>query len=106
MNDLYITIYFGLLFLTSINYWRKPEYGFRRNIDMLVVYIGVFIMLFQACLLKNEMNRYIYLSMGVCAIIFYITEHIMVYFNNSQWIIFHMTLHIYVSLSVILVIFN
>ena len=106
MNDLYITIYFGLLFLTSINYWRKPEYGFRRNIDRLVVYIGVFIMLFQACLLKNEMNRYIYLSMGVCAIIFYITEHIMVYFNNSQWIIFHMTLHIYVSLSVILVIFN
>jgi len=29
-----------ILFLTSINYWRKPTYGFRRNIDISVAVIN------------------------------------------------------------------
>ena len=84
MNDKYITIYFLLLFLSSINYWRKPEYGLRRNIDLLVVKIGILILLSQICLLKNEFCRYFYSSLAFCSLIFYIIEHILVYMNNVK----------------------
>jgi hypothetical protein len=57
LDDTYISIYFFLLWLTSINFWRKPEYGMRRNIDWTIAYIGVIIALFEICLLKNEFNR-------------------------------------------------
>ena len=30
-----------LFFLTSINYWRNPVYGFRRNIDILTSILGI-----------------------------------------------------------------
>lgn len=29
-----------ILFLTSINYWRKPIYGFRRNLDITIAVIN------------------------------------------------------------------
>ena len=106
MNDIYITIYFFLLFLSSINYWRKPEYGFRRNIDLLVVNMGIFGLLYQICLLKNEFCRHVYMSLALCSIIYYIIEHIFSYFKNPKWIIFHMTIHIYVSAAALFIIFN
>ena len=31
-----------ILFLTSINYWRNPKYGLRRNIDITVAVINFF----------------------------------------------------------------
>jgi len=106
MNDLYVTIYFILLFLTSINYWRRPEYGLRRNIDLFIVYIGVFIVSIQWILLKNEFNRYLFISLHFCCLIFYLLEFILVYFKSVKWIIFHMMIHIYGSLSALLIIFN
>ena len=30
----YMSIYPGGVFLTSINYWRKPDYSWRRYLDM------------------------------------------------------------------------
>ena len=106
MNDIYITIYFILLFLTSINYWRRPEYGFRRNIDLLVVNIGIFTTLWQACLLKNEFCRFVFLSMALSCGIFYIIEYILIYNKSVTWIIFHMAIHMYTSLASLFIIFN
>jgi hypothetical protein len=106
VNDLYVTIYFFLLFLTSINYWRRPEYGLRRNIDLFVVKCGIIIVFYQFCLLKNEFCRFVFLSLSFCSTIFFIIEHILVYFNSLKWIIFHMTIHLYMSLSALFVIFN
>ena len=106
VNDIYVTIYFLLLFLTSINYWRRPEYGLRRNIDLFVVKCGTFIGLYQVSLLKNEMCRFMCLSIGFCSFVFYIIEHILVYFNSLKWIIFHMAIHLYMSLVVLFIVFN
>ena len=36
-NDIYKFIYYIILFLTSINFWREPINGIRRNIDISVV---------------------------------------------------------------------
>ena len=30
-----------LLLLTSVNYWRNPRYGFRRNLDIFVVALNL-----------------------------------------------------------------
>ena len=106
VDDIYITCYFLLLFLTSINHWRRPEYGMRRNIDLCVVYIGLFILLLQMCLLKSEFNRYCVFSILVCCVVIYFIEHVLAYFNNKKWVILHMTLHIYVSCSPILLMFD
>ena len=106
VNDIYVTIYFLLLFLTSINYWRRPEYGLRRNIDLFVVKCGVIIVFYQLCLLKNEFCRFIFLSMAFCSIMFFVIEHILVYYNSLQWVIFHMAIHLYMSLTVLFIIFN
>ena len=35
------TILTTLLLLTSVNYWRNPRYGFRRNLDIFVVVLNV-----------------------------------------------------------------
>ena len=106
MNDTAVTTYFILLFLTSINYWRRPEYGFRSNIVLFVVYIGVFIIFWQACLLKNEFCRFVFLSMFLSVSFFYLIEQILVYYRNLKWIAFHMSIHIYVSLSALFIVFN
>ena len=106
MNDKYITIYFFLLFLSSINHWRKPEYGLRRNIDLLLVNVGIIALLSQICLLKNEFCRHVYACLAFCCLIFYIIENILVYMLNVKWIIFHMSIHMYVSLTALFVIFN
>ena len=106
MNEPYVTTYFLLLFLTSINYWRRPEYGIRRNIDLFVVYAGVFITFWQACLLKNEFCRFMFLSLFLNAAFFYIIEQILCYCRCVTWIIFHMAIHIYESLAALFVIFN
>ena len=106
MDDKYITIYLLFLFLSSINHWRRPEYGFRRRIDLLFVYIGVAAGLIKVCLLKSEFNRVMVLSILACCIVFYLIEYIMVYFNSNLWIILHMTIHMYAALSIIYILFD
>ena len=106
MNDLYITIYFLLLFLTSINHWRQPEYGLRRNIDLTVVAIGFFYVLLKIFLLKDEFHRVGLICLGICGILMYIFEYILEYLDSPKWIIFHMTLHIYASCAALLMIFD
>ena len=106
MNDIYVTSYFLVLFITSINYWRRPEYGLRRDIDMFMVKFGFCALLWQLCLLKSEFSRYILVSIFLCSIFFYIIEHILVYLKSVKWIVFHMAIHIYASGSALLVILN
>jgi hypothetical protein len=106
MNDLYISLYFLFLFLSSINHWRRPEYGMRRNIDLFIVYLGCAFTILKVCVLKNEFNRYIVLSMLFCMIIFYFLEYLLVYFNSNKWVLLHMTIHLYGSLLVLFILFD
>ena len=103
---IYISVYLLLLFLTSINHWRKPEYGLRRNIDLTIVLIGIFYTLFKVCLLKDEFHRVGILILAFCSLLFFILEYVLSYLDSPKWIIFHMTLHIYVSCGAILMIFD
>ena len=71
MNDIYITAYFLVIFITSINYWRQPEYGLRRDIDLFMVKFGICVLLWQLFLLKSEFSRYCLLSFMICGLFFY-----------------------------------
>ena len=106
MNDLYISVYLFLLFLTSINYWRKAEYGLRRNIDLTVVSIGAIYTLLYLFLLKDEFHRVGLLIIFFCCFLFFILEHILCYLGSAKWIVFHMALHIYFVCGSLLVIFD
>jgi hypothetical protein len=106
MNDIYITSYFLIMFLTSINYWRRPEYGLRRNIDLFMVKFGLCAVLWQVCLLKSEFTRYCLVYLFICCVFFYIIEHILCYMKSVKWIIFHMAIHMYFSSGALMVVLD
>jgi hypothetical protein len=106
MNDLYISIYLLLLFLTSINFWRKPEYGLRRNIDLAVVYMYAVYTILNVFLLKDEFHRVILLIVFLSVNMYNVVEQILYYFGSPKWIIFHMAMHIYVSFGIFFVILD
>ena len=106
MNDFYITVYMFLLCFTSINHWRKPEYGLRRNIDLTIVSIGILYAVLKLFLLKNEFYRVCLLILGFCGIIFYVLEYILSYLDSPKWIIFHMAIHMYTSCAACLMLFD
>lgn len=49
-----------LLFCSSINYWRDPRYGKRRNFDILTTSIQVLMNLKMANKMNSQMNRFKY----------------------------------------------
>jgi len=105
-KDILLTLYFLSIFLTPINYWRKPEEGIRKSIDLLCVYIGCGLALIKIYSFKNEINMIIALSMYLCVVIFYILEFILAYFICNKWVIFHMALHIYCSIIGLIIIYD
>ena len=106
MNDVYVSVYLFILFLTSINFWRKPEYGLRRNIDLTVVYMYVLYTILNIFLLKNEFHRVFLLAVFLSVNLYNVVEYILYYFGSTKWIIFHMAMHIYVSFCIFLVILD
>ena len=49
-TNIFVKIIYLAIFLTSINYWRDPKHGFRRNLDMVCVCTGF---LYQIFLIYN-----------------------------------------------------
>lgn len=93
------SLYYFLLFLTSINFWRRPEHGFRRQLDQVLVYSGCLYVLYSVFLiLKTEFQRVTFISLFLSVLLFDIAEIILCYFNSTKWIVFHMAMHLYVSI--------
>ena len=54
------------VFITSINYWRNPEYGWRRNLDIAAVHASV---LYQArAAYGKPYSEWYYGSLFLCAV--------------------------------------
>jgi hypothetical protein len=54
------------VYVTSITYWKKPEYGWRRNLDMTVVHASL---VFQAArAYKKPSSQWYYGSLVLCAV--------------------------------------
>lgn len=103
MQDTILTIFLFLLFLTSINYWRKPEHGIRRQIDMFLCGICTVYFIIVSFLFLPEFNRVMYINTAICVGVFYIFEYTLCYIRSIKWIIFHMAMHIYTSFFSVIV---
>merc|ERR1711971_973788 len=84
-----------LVFLASINYWRSPKRGLRRNIDIVNSIFAVsYHMMYATIALENDGIKYVYLGMGAL-----IPYSISVYardnghFNVESF--FHCGMHLY-----------
>jgi hypothetical protein len=98
-NEGFTSLYYFLLFLTSINFWRKPQYGLRYKIDKMLVYAGVvYVLIYIYILLNKEFYRIMFINLFLCVLMFYMIEHTLYYFNSTKWIVFHMAIHLYVSM--------
>ena len=105
-NEGFISLYYFLLFLTSINFWRKPQYGLRHKIDKLLVYAGVvYVFVYVYILLNKEFYRIMFINLFLCVLMFNTIEHICCYFQSTKWIIFHMAIHLYVSIMGLFIFF-
>jgi hypothetical protein len=71
----------GAVFLTSINYWRKPDYSWRRYIDMGVTCSGFTYQLFRAY--NAEYWKEYYVLAFTAAMFFPIGVHY--YKHNRMW---------------------
>ena len=87
---------FGV-WLTSINYWRKPDYSWRRYLDIVYVHCAVFNHICYAYYSQYKYQYYFLLSIGI---MYY---HLGCYYyskNNYELsTICHGRLHIYANLA-------
>ena len=103
-NSFYSSIIIFLLFLTSINHWNRPDNNIIKRIDLFIVKIvGIYFIINS--LYKDEVCREFFNSISISIVIFYMIEHILDFYKNNKWIIFHMALHIYASYLFILFLF-
>jgi hypothetical protein len=104
MKERILTLILFLLFLTSINFWRKPEYGLRRNIDIFLCWFVISYFITVEFLFLPEFNRVMCFSTGISILVFHIIEHILCSFKSLKWIIFHILMHIYASFFPVIII--
>ena len=80
------------VFLSSINYWRKPDYSYRRYLDMIVVKTAVS---YQHYMVYNTDNAMLYYAIVYIGLLSY---PIGIYYYNKgdYWksTYFHIFLHI------------
>jgi hypothetical protein len=83
-------------FITSINYWRHPTYGFRRNVDMSFVVLAFIYSLFK-CIMINKLKSYFITSIIVS---FMYSFSKFCYNNNYIWTstIIHSLIHVSVNM--------
>jgi hypothetical protein len=95
----YVTFLFMfILFLSSIKFWRKPDYGFIRNLDMFICKCVTFYFFLNSCLYQDEICRGITIISLLDGIFLYVGELICHQtIKSKKWIIFHMALHIHLS---------
>ena len=87
----------GGVFLTSINYWRHPIYGWRRNVD--ICYVGSSL-IYQCVRAYHSQYRFLhYLTMGLAMTCYPIGRYH--YNNGEKWhsAYYHSMIHVIANIS-------
>ena len=61
----YIAVVPGGVFITSINYWRRPDYSWRRYLDMAYVKLSLLYQLYHSYRSENRMLYYGILALSI-----------------------------------------
>ena len=91
-------LFMFMLFLTSINYWYNPDYGLRRDIDMFLCKIISLYFYLTTLSVYDEYCNVVFVNVFYNILFLYSMEHLCCYFKNSKWIVFHMAIHLHLSL--------
>lgn len=75
-----ISICPAAVFLTSINYWRKPEICWRRNLDISCVMASLFYQIYRA---QNSQYKLQYYTIKFFAVSMYPVSFY--YYNKNLW---------------------
>lgn len=70
-----------MLFFSSINYWRKPVYGFRRNFDIGIVILNF---VYNPYSVFHYSWIYIVLSLMFWVVVFYVFSNFLHYYNYCK----------------------
>ena len=102
-NQYIFAIMDACVLLTSINYWRKPDYSWRRYLDMTIVKIA----LVYHCIVAYNNTCTMYYIITSIAILCYIIS-IYYYKINKNWksTFFHVLLHIIGNIGNIVLYYN
>jgi len=87
----------GGVFLTSINYWRNPMYGWRRNLD--ITYVGC-ALIYQAFI--SYSNPYFNAHLAIMSLAMTCYPISIYYYNNNKiWhsVYFHSGIHIFANIA-------
>jgi hypothetical protein len=95
INQLYF--HSGLLFFTSlisVNFWRKANYSWRRNMDLIVAKISFTIFTYNGIIYVNYTPHLIIVYIGLFMIIYcYHLSEKLHKINNNNWYKYHMLFH-------------
>jgi hypothetical protein len=91
-----IAFLLGILCITSLNHWKKFELGgWRQRLDLAWVNFFFTYMLLKILFL-GDWQQYIAFSLLTCLLIFFQISKSSI----EKWVIFHISIHLYVSVFV------
>ena len=90
-NYIFLCIVPGSVFLSSILYWQRPDYSWRRYVDMIVVQLGLWYQCYIAW--YSEMGILYYITVVLCCISFLLGVHYYQKRNLLMSTIFHLLVH-------------
>jgi hypothetical protein len=88
------------IFATSVNYWRHPIRGWRRNIDILIVLVASFYQIVRAS--TAEHAQIFYTSYAIAFSFYPISNYYYVKGHKTESVICHALLHILGNISSII----
>jgi hypothetical protein len=80
----YIILPFGV-WVTSINYWRKPDYSWRRYVDIFYAHFAVFYQALTAYGAQYQTPFYVIFCLAVISYLFGIYYKVKGYGNGNSW---------------------
>jgi hypothetical protein len=86
------------VFLTSINYWRRPDYSWRRYLDMATVKCSLFYQGYYSY--RSKYQNYYYFYTVVAILCYKISIY---YHDKDNWksTYFHSLVHVFANASIV-----
>ncbi len=105
-NNITLAMYTTLALLGSVNYWRNPCLGYRRNIDLVTSKLSCVAYFYYGW---NNIIGFYPLLIGMSNLYgmyyFYNKSCITYSLNNSNWKYYHIAFHLYTTINKIYIIY-
>ena len=89
------------VFLTSINYWRRPDYSWRRYLDLGTVFVGA---TYESIRARNAEYRVVFFALNTIAVASFLVA-IRLYNQNRWWAstLWHANIHLTANAALLIV---